>query len=197
MIESEARRELTLVESVGSPVSAIIDRPIGLPLGIPLFAALTAVGAYVAVPMAPVPMTLQTLFVLLAGTVLGPAAGAASQLLYIAVGAAGAPIFSGGGAGLGWVFGPTGGFLMAFPLAAAMAGWLAGEARRVIPTVLGLIVGTVAIFLLGAAWLGATTDWDGTRIAQVAVLPFLFGAVVKAAIALVVTRQVISRGAGR
>lgn len=195
MIESEVRSELTLRERVVSapPSWSIADRPVGLPVGIALFAVLTAVGAYAAVPLTPVPMTLQTLFVLLAGTILGPAAGATSQLLYLAVGAAGAPVFSNGGAGLAWIFGPTGGFLMAFPVAAAVAGLVAGEARRVVPTALGLLLASVLIFALGAAWLGATTDWDWARIVQVAILPFLVGAAIKVAVALVVTRQVVTR----
>lgn len=198
MIESEIRTELALGEgALTAPTPGIAKRPIGLSLGIPLFAGLTALGAYAAVPMGPVPMTLQTLFVLLAGTVLGPSAGAASQLLYLSAGAVGVPVFSSGGAGLAWAFGPTGGFLMAFPLAAAVAGWFAGKARRTLPTTLGLVLATGLIFVLGAAWLGAITDWDSARIIQVAVLPFLLGAVLKVGIALVVTRQMVARGFGR
>ncbi len=206
MIESDVGSELILPDATATTgvkkPSAVaaggwilgLDRSLGLSLGIVLFAALTAAGAYASVPMAPVPMTLQTLFVLLAGTILGPAAGAMSQLLYLVVGAAGAPVFSSGGAGLPWLFGPTGGFLMAFPLAAAVAGWLAGRRRRWLPTLTGLVVASVLIFALGAAWLGATTEWSGSRIAQVAVMPFLFGALVKTGIALLVTRQVVRAG---
>ena len=206
MIEREVGAELVMQETAVSPTvnrtahatrrsfSLGLDHSIGLSLGIVLFAALTAAGAYASVPMTPVPMTLQTLFVLLAGTILGPSAGAMSQVLYLAAGAAGAPVFSSGAAGLPWLFGPTGGFLMAFPVAAAVAGWLAGPRRRTLPTLLGLALGSVLIFVLGAAWLGATTEWSGARILQVAVLPFLFGAVVKMGIALVVTRQVARTG---
>lgn len=208
MIEPEVGAELVMQDTTVPPAvsrparsaeasrpwSLQLDRSVGLSLGVVLFAALTAAGAYASVPITPVPMTLQTLFVLLAGTILGPSAGAMSQLLYLAVGAAGAPVFSNGGAGLPWLFGPTGGFLMAFPVAAAVAGALAGSRRNLIPTLLGLIAGSVIIFALGAAWLGATTEWSGARILQVAVLPFLFGAVVKAGIALLVTRQVIRAG---
>ncbi|NNF26570.1 MAG: biotin transporter BioY [Gemmatimonadetes bacterium] len=208
MIETEVGTELVIQENTVSPAvsrptrsvaarrawSLSLDHSVGLSLGIVLFAALTAAGAYASVPMAPVPMTLQTLFVLLAGTILGPSAGAMSQMLYLAVGAAGAPVFASGAAGLPWLFGPTGGFLMAFPVAAAVAGWLAGSRRRVWPTLLGLALGSVLIFIMGAAWLGATTEWSGSRIVQVAVLPFLFGAVVKMGIALLVTRQVARAG---
>ncbi|MGI9627687.1 MAG: biotin transporter BioY [Longimicrobiales bacterium] len=201
MIESDVATELTLDEATladtsrARPRPRVVRRPVGLSIGIPLFALLTALGAYAAVPMAPVPMTLQTLFVLLAGTVLGPSAGAASMLLYLFVGALGAPIFSVGGAGLGWAFGPTGGFLMAFPLAAAVAGWCAGQSKRTVPTLVGLVLASLVIFLLGAAWLGAISDLSLAGILQVAVVPFLVGAVVKVGIALVVTRQVAGMGA--
>jgi len=206
MIESDVGSDLILPDATGKSgvktPSAVagrgwalgLDRSVGLSLGIVLFAALTAAGAYASVPMTPVPMTLQTLFVLLAGTILGPTAGAMSQLLYLVVGAAGAPVFASGGAGVPWLFGPTGGFLMAFPMAAAVAGWVAGSRRRWLPTLAGLALGSALIFALGAAWLGATTEWSGSRIAQVAVVPFLFGAVVKMGIALLVTRQVVRAG---
>lgn len=208
MIEPEVGAELVMQETAVPPAvnrptrpaapprtrSLRLDHSLGLSLGIVLFAGLTAAGAYASVPMTPVPMTLQTLFVLLAGTILGPSAGAMSQMLYLAVGAAGAPVFASGGAGLPWLFGPTGGFLMAFPVAAALAGWLAGPKREVVPTLLGLALGSVTIFVMGAAWLGAITEWSGVRIFQVAVMPFLFGAVVKMGIALVVTRQVARAG---
>ncbi len=76
-----------------------------------LFAALTAVGAYVAVPLpfSPVPVTLQTLFVYLSGLVLGGRRGALSQLVYLLLGASGIPVFAGGRGGVGVIFGPTGG----------------------------------------------------------------------------------------
>lgn len=94
------------------------------------FALLTALGAYAAVPLPGnhVPVTLQGLVVILAGALLGPRLGAASQVAYLMAGALGAPVFSGGAAGLAWLFGPTGGYLLAFPAAAALTGAVAGGA---------------------------------------------------------------------
>ena len=93
------------------------------------FALLTALSAYVAVPIpgTQVPVTLQTLVVVLSGALLGPGLGAAAQATYLTAGMLGAPVFSGGAAGLGWLFGPTGGYLLAFPAAAAVVGVLAGR----------------------------------------------------------------------
>ena len=189
MIDSEAKVVLTAPVLPGS-------RRVGLPVAIVVFSVLTALGAQVAVPLGvtPVPMTLQTLFVLLAGAVLGPVAGAGSQLLYLGLGFAGVPVFAMGGAGLPWVFGPTGGYLMAFPMAAALVGWIAGRERGGVRTALGLVAATVVIFTLGAGWLSVITDLGPGALFATAVQPFLPGAVVKAAIAFVVIRQVMARG---
>ncbi|MDE2793324.1 MAG: biotin transporter BioY [Gemmatimonadota bacterium] len=166
-------------------------RPVAVPLAVLVFAALTAFGAHVAVPLGftPVPMTLQTLFVLLAGVLLGSAAGAASQLLYLGLGVAGVPVFAMGAAGLPWLLSPTGGYLMAFPAAAALAGWIAGGERGRVRTALALLVATAAIFTSGAAWLSAMTELDAREVFASGVQPFLPGAVIKAAIVYVVARR--------
>jgi len=97
-----------------------------------LGAALVAVAAQVSIPLpgTPVPLTLQPLAVLLVGGLLGPALGAASMILYLALGAAGLPVFTPYGLpGLARLFGPTGGYLIAYPVAAFAVGKLAGDGR--------------------------------------------------------------------
>lgn len=91
-----------------------------------LFAALTAVIAPFKIPLGftPVPITLQTIGVLLSGAVLGPYYGALSMILYISVGALGLPVFAGGGSGFGALLGFTGGYLFSYPVAAFAIGWL-------------------------------------------------------------------------
>lgn len=187
MTEPQARTTRPLALA-GSP-----SRAVGVPLAVVLFSAATAAGAYVAVPLGftPVPMTLQTLFVLLAGVVLGPVAGAASQLLYLGVGAVGVPVFAGGGAGLAWVFGPTGGYLIAFPVAAALTGWIAGRDGALFRTAAGIVAGSAAIFILGAAWLSVVGAVAPGQVFASAVAPFLPGAVLKAAIALAAARPLM------
>ena len=200
MIESEATTELAITEARGAPAAAFLPllakhRPVALPVAVLVFSLLTALSAYIAVPLGvtPVPMTLQTLVVLLAGAFLGPVAGAASQLLYLGMGVAGFPVFAMGGAGLPWLFGPTGGYLMAFPLAAALTGWIAGRERGRLRVGLALVASTTVIFALGAGWLAVVTDRGFDAVIGVAVQPFLPGAVIKAAIAFVVIRQVKTR----
>lgn len=116
---------------------------------IALFAAATALGARVEIPNTPVPYTLQTLFVLLAGALLGPRNGAISQVLYLAVGALGLPVFSLGGFGLAKLIGPTGGYLLAFPVAAASVGYLVERYRSFAGVWFSMSVGLMLIFALG------------------------------------------------
>ncbi len=121
-----------------------------------LFAALTAVGAFVRVPIPYVPLTLQTLFVLLAGAALGPVFGAWSQLIYLLVGLAGVPVFANGG-GPGYVLQPTFGYLLAYPVAAYVVGYLlrgknAPPYSRPVPVhkiLFSNIAGTLIIFAVG------------------------------------------------
>jgi len=127
-----------------------------------LFAAATAVSAQWQIPHQPVPFTLQTLFVLLAGAFLGARNGAMSQLLYLGAGALGAPVFSGWSAGLGRLIGPTGGYLIAFPVAAAVVGYLLKQRSGFAWSVLSMTGGLLVIFLSGTLQLYAffMHDWN-------------------------------------
>ncbi|HEY6000967.1 MAG TPA: biotin transporter BioY [bacterium] len=118
-----------------------------------LFAVLTAVGAFIRVPLPGVPFTLQVPAVLLAGVALGPWLGAASQLAYIAMGLLGLPVFASGG-GPGYVLTPTFGFLVGFVAAALVTGLVAGDpARSGTPRVaVALALGIAAIYLVGVPW---------------------------------------------
>ncbi|MXW16882.1 MAG: biotin transporter BioY [Gemmatimonadetes bacterium] len=200
MIQSHTTTDIALAEaerSVTAPFTRLLaaNRPVVVPVAVLVFAALTAVGGQVAVPLGftPVPMTLQTLFVLLAGVLLGPVAGAASQLLYLGLGLAGVPVFAMGGAGLPWLLSPTGGYLLAFPAAAALAGWIAGRERHRVRTAVALVVATALIFASGAGWLSVVTGLGGREVFASGVQPFLPGAVIKAAIVYVVARWAFSR----
>ena len=96
-----------------------------------LFAALTAAVSPIRIPLGftPVPITLQTLMVLLSGAILGARYGALSQVLYLSVGILGLPVFAGGSSGLPVLFGPTGGYLLSYPIAAFCIGWLSEKKR--------------------------------------------------------------------
>ncbi len=148
-------------------------------------AALTALAARVAVPLpgTAVPFTLQVVAVLLTGTLLGPRLGAASQVAYLAAGLIGLPVFAAGG-GPGYLFGPTGGYLLAFPAAAAVAGHFAWRSDRLVVRAAGLVLAVVVIHAGGMSWLAVTA---GRAVAfRTGVLPFLPGDVLKIALVLVI-----------
>ncbi len=168
--------------------------------GVLTFTLLTALGAYaeVRLPGLVVPVTLQTLVVSLAGVLLGARLGAISQTMYLLAGALGAPVFAGGAAGIGHLMGPTGGYLLAFPLAAAVTGWLTAGALtapgvlNVLRVGLGILLGTGVIFVGGAAQLALLVG-DPVRAVQVGVLPFLLGDVLKTVAATMIARRFGSR----
>ena len=141
-----------------------------------LFAALTAVGALIAFPFfGPVPFTLQVLFVLLAGLVLGPRLAALSMLAYIVLGLV-APVYAGGASGIGTLFGPAGGYIWGFVLSAAVVGYLTERLKEVGVVRLTLVAaaGLIPIYGLGATWLAFSLHTnDFTIIIWGGVLQFL------------------------
>jgi biotin transport system substrate-specific component len=148
-------------------------------------AALTAGLAQVAVPLWPVPITGQTLAVLLVGGSLGALRGTLSMVLYAAVGMLGLPVFSDGDSGLGVVLGPTGGYIVGFVLAAALTGWLAERRwdRRFLGGMVSYLAGSAIVFAVGLPWLAATLGLDLQQTLQAGLYPFILGGVIKAAIA--------------
>jgi len=165
-------------------------------LGAGLLAALTAILGYVQIPLpfSPVPITGQTFGVMLAGSLLGARAGFCSMLLFLITGAAGMPVFAGARAGIGVLAGPTGGFLLGFPLAAYVIGRLAYGPRSgkgILPLVLAnLAGGIVIIYALGTVQLVLVTGMDPIAALGVGTLPFIPGDLLKVAVAAVVARRV-------
>jgi biotin transport system substrate-specific component len=150
-----------------------------------LMAALTAVGAYIHIPLGPVPIVLQNLFVLLAGLLLGARWGLTSIAVYVLVGVCGLPVFAGGKGGLAVLAGPTGGYLFGFMAAALVVGWIAHCGRcRMFMDVLAVAVGSLVIYCLGSPWLKLVTGWSWDKVLAVGVAPFVLGDVVKAAAAV-------------
>lgn len=130
-------------------------------------------------PFTPVPLTLQTLVVLLVAAGLGARRAALALALYIAEGAAGLPVFAAGRAGIAHLLGPTGGYLAGFLAAALVVGALAeaGWMRRPLSAAASLVAGAACIYLPGVLWLGA---WVGpTRMLSLGLLPFLPGEALK------------------
>ena len=149
-------------------------------------AALIALLAQAEVPLKPVPVTLQTLGVLLVGAALGWKRAFAALALYLAAGAAGLPVFAGGSASLAKFAGPTGGYLLSYPFAAALVGFLAqrfGLDRRVFGAALAMLAGSVVIYALGLQWLSLVTGLSGQALLNAGLTPFLLGDALKLGLA--------------
>ena len=119
-----------------------------------LFVALITVGAYISIPIAPIAFTLQTLFVLLSGALLGGINGMVCVLIYIFMGLIGLPVFTGGGAGFSYVLKPTFGFLIGFVFASLSVGLIAGKNPKVSTKRLSfaLLFGTLIIYFFGVLY---------------------------------------------
>jgi len=154
-----------------------------------LLAALTAAGAYMAIPIGPVPIVLQNLFIYLAGLLLGWRWGLATVGVYLLAGALGLPVFAGGLGGIGRIVGPTGGYLIGFLPAVFLIGWISARGRgKAIFDVLAMIAGTAVIYALGVTWLKVLTGMSWEKTLAVGMLPFLIGDALKIAAAVPIAK---------
>lgn len=159
-----------------------------------LMAALISVGAYIFIPfpLSPVPFTLQTMFVILAGFVLGPWYGAGASLLYLAAGFMGLPVFSGGKSGFAHLMGPTGGYLVGFVLCSFISGFAVrrggdgdSESARIfvgkdfMRALAWGLLGLIALFAAGVAWLAHTQGMTLQKALVVGMLPFAWSSLIK------------------
>ena len=153
-----------------------------------VFSLFIAASAQFSIQIGPVPITGQSFAILLTGALLGSRLGAAAVIAYLIEGAVGLPFFAGGGAGLLRFFGPTGGYLVAFPAAAFVTGAFAehGWDKRYLTAVAAMAIGSAIIFLGGWAWFSVLTNTPPVAAFKVAVLPFLPGDVIKIALAAAV-----------
>jgi len=151
----------------------------GLALAAVLASLTACTGVFsVPLPFTPVPITLQVFFVFLAGSLAGPYYGALSMLLYLVMGSVGLPVFSRFGAGLGHLLGPTGGYLLAFPIAAFISGLITlsrsptkvGEYMRVSA---GMLAALAAIYIIGVMWLSTYLHRSFLETFLVGGLPFI------------------------
>ncbi len=144
-VTTRALGRLKLAEQIGAVLFVTILTAIAAQISIPL-------------PFTPVPFTLQPMVVLLGAAALGPRLGLSSQILYLTLGCAGLPVFAASPVlpqGAARLFGPTGGYLMAYPFAAFVAGWLAarGFDRRYASAVVSMVCGLAVVFTGGVLWL--------------------------------------------
>jgi biotin transporter BioY len=159
---------------------APLDRTRSVSLAV-AFSLLTALAAQIVIPVGPVPITAQTFAVLLTGALLGSRLGAMAMIFYLIEGAAGLPFFYGGHGGLGHLFGPTGGYLVAFPAAAFVTGAFAenGWDKRFLTSVVAMTVGSVIIILTGWGWFSIVMQTSPITAFQISVVKFIPGDIIK------------------
>ena len=149
-----------------------------------LFAALTAVGAFLAIPIGPVPIVLQNMFVYLAGLLLGGRWGLASVGVYLLAGACGLPVFAGGLGGIGRLIGPTGGYLIGYLPTVFLIGQISQKAKpRIVTDVLAMVCGTLVLYAFGVSWLKIVTGMSPAKALALGMFPFLIGDALKIAAA--------------
>lgn len=164
----------------------IIDRRLSRIMAVTAFVIFTSLGAFVRIPLpfTPVPITLQTFFVLLSGALLGGNLGLVSQLSYVLLGMSGLPIFSGASSGLIYLLGPTGGYLLGFVFASLFAGKAIRYAQDNLLYIFAILC--IADFILlscGVIWLRMVLGYPFIKLMLVGFIPFLPGDLLKAGIA--------------
>jgi biotin transport system substrate-specific component len=155
-----------------------------------LFAALIAAGAFIAIPVGPVPIVLQNLFALLSGLILGPVYGAAAVGLYLLAGILNFPVFAGGGGGIARFAGPTGGYLVGYLLAAISAGLIAGHPRgkiSLLRLIIAVFAGLLVVYIPGVVWLKLSRNLDWSRAFMAGFVPFIIGDLLKGIAAVLIS----------
>jgi biotin transport system substrate-specific component len=168
----------SMVTSVARPQASVITRNVAFVVGASLFVALCA-QVSVPLPFTPVPLSLVNFAVLLVGLALGSKRGFAALALYLAEGAAGLPVFAHAG-GFVHLFGPTGGYLIAYPLVAFVAGFVFERGSRTFARAVVASIGAeLLLFLCGVSWLMVLFHAPFATAASLGFYPFLFGEVIK------------------
>ncbi|HEV7365068.1 MAG TPA: biotin transporter BioY [Gemmatimonadales bacterium] len=173
---------ITAATSRALPTRIRIAR-MAAPVGLGALVVALAAQVVVPIPLNPVPITLQPLAVLTVGGLLGAAGGVSALVLYLALGALGLPVFAGGGAGVHHLLGPTGGYLLAFPVAAGVTGALVGNPpRSVLRVLLACALGMAIIHIGGVSQL-ALLGGDPALAFRLGFVPFLTGDLLKVGLA--------------
>lgn len=154
-----------------------------------LLAALTAAGAYISIPIGPVPIVLQNLFILLSGLLLGSKWGLASVGVYLLAGACGLPVFAGGIGGIGRIVGPTGGYLIGYLPAVYLIGIVTEKTKKcAFFDVIAMICGSIIIYACGVTWLKILTGMTWGKTLAVGMYPFVVGDALKIAAAVPIAK---------
>lgn len=154
-----------------------------------LFVAFISIGAFISIPIGPVPIVLQNMFVLLGAIILGPLWGLACVAVYLLIGLVGLPVFAGGTSGIGKLFGPTGGYLLGYlPAVFVTAGISKGLGKKMSSDIIAMGVGSLIVYAAGVPWLKVVTAMSFEKALAVGMYPFLPGDILKIIAAAFIAR---------
>ncbi len=155
-----------------------------------LMSAMIAAGAFVAIPIGPVPIVMQNMFVMLSGLLLGSRWGLAAILVYLLAGICGLPVFAGGTGGIGKLIGPTGGYLIGYIPAVYIIGIISERFNgRLWIDAIALIVAAMIVYAFGVSWLKTVSGMTMSKTLAVGMYPFLIGDAVKIAAAVLIAKS--------
>jgi len=158
---------------------------------IALMAALVGILSYISIPVPPVPITAQTIAVMLAGLLLSPIDAMVSLLIFILLGAIGIPVFSNGSSGLGVLFGPTGGYIFGFLISAGFISYFKGSGENIYRNLIVTTIGGIFIvYLIGIPWLAKAYEMDLINALKAGALPFLIGDFIKVFLASFIGQKI-------
>jgi biotin transport system substrate-specific component len=158
---------------------------------IALMAALIGILSYISIPIPPVPITAQTIAVMLAGLLLTPMDAMLSLLIFILLGAIGVPVFSNGSSGLGVLFGPTGGYIFGFLISAGFISYFKGTGKNIYRNLIVTTIGGIfVVYLIGIPWLAISYDMTLMNAIKAGALPFLIGDLLKVILASFIGKKI-------
>jgi biotin transport system substrate-specific component len=177
-------RETAGHSGLATRAARLENRAVSVAFGVTAFVVMMALGAHVRIPLpfTPVPITLQTFFLSLAGATLGPVFGVASQVVYLFLGAVGVPVFAGGSGLMYLVQSATTGYLIGFVAAAALVGWLIRSRKDpgIAWILFSMAAGNLVVYTSGILWLSLYLHVSPVNAIAIGVVPFLAGDVAKA-----------------
>ena len=160
-----------------------------------VFAAFTAICAMISIPFGPVPMNLAHVAIFVSAWIMGPVWAACGQIIYILLGIVGLPVFSNFSAGVGHILGPTGGYILAYPLVAYVAGMVFNnkKIKGSKAIVLGLLLGWLVEYVVGTMYYSAVTSVSIWAAVTVCVLPFVVGDICKSIAVFFICKKIKSQ----